>query len=77
MYYKRARLGTKVRITKNIDQAAQDTEGTIIELRGYNYDRKKIVGRYVQVWATETPDGIKSQKNISCTTEVLEEIKPC
>lgn len=72
MYHKRARIGTKVRIMKDIDQAPAGEVGFIHELRGYNRDGQKIVGRYVGVWIDLQNGG---HRNVQCTTEVLEEVR--
>lgn len=79
MYYKRARLGTRVRVIHDIDMAAAGTIGFINELCGYNRDAGgKIIGRWVTVWCESMilPDGrYSARKNIAVSTECLEEIK--
>ena len=75
MHYKRARIGTRVRINRDIDQAAEGTEGVIVEQRGYNRDEGgKIIARFVHVWSEFTPEGKPSRKNICVSTNCLDEI---
>jgi hypothetical protein len=78
MYYKRAKLGRTVRITHDIDMALAGTVGKIVEMRGYNRaEDGVIVARFVHVWCEKQtlPDGrYSSRKNVSCSTECLDEV---
>lgn len=69
---RRAQVGRKVRIIKDIDQAPAGEVGFIRELRGYNREGQKIVGRWVGVWI-DKPNG--GHRNVQCSTEVLEEVR--
>jgi hypothetical protein len=77
MYHKRARLGTWVTVTHDIDQAAEGTCGVINEIRGYDREQGgEIVARFVMVWCENQvlPDGTFSgRKNLTVSTKCIEE----
>ena len=78
MNYRKARIGTKVKFTKNTDMAAKGDVGIINELRGYNFDGGKKIGRFVMVWVTRNLPAIgkvparTTESNCAATTEVIE-----
>lgn len=72
MYYKRAKEGVRVRVNQDIDQAAKGEIGTIIELRGYNFDDAgHKTARFVHVWIVNQ----YGHKNVCASTNILDEIK--
>lgn len=81
MDYRKAKVGAKVRITKDIDQCAGGRIGFIRELRGYNRLGGQIFARYCGVWLEyEVPaqGGAPARMvhcNVQCSSEVLEIVK--
>ena len=78
MDYRKAKIGTKVKFTKDTDMAAEGDTGFINELRGYNFDGDKKIGRFVMVWvtrnlpATGSAPARTTESNCAATTEVIE-----
>lgn len=73
MDYRKAKVGVMVRVNRDIDQAAQGTEGTIIYLRGFNFDGREKVGRYCQVWVKKTvpPLGKAPERKVEYSINVI------
>ena len=72
-----ARIGTKVRFTHDTNQASKDTIGTIVELRGWDFDLGKKIQRWVGVWVerqTLPSGGYAAMKNVQCGTGCLERV---
>ncbi|HUW09915.1 MAG TPA: hypothetical protein VM537_09295 [Anaerolineae bacterium] len=68
-------VGQKVRITQTGAMAQAGDSGFIHELRGWNLDGRRKMGRWLLVWVDQTADGKPTRRVVCCTSNEVEVLR--
>ena len=68
------RAGDRVEVTVTTNCAARSDQGTLIELRGWNFEFGKRINRWAVVWIDRCANGRPTNRGISISDRMLRRI---